>query len=160
MLLHVFQHLLVACAHTGTYIPKKEVVVEETIRATVIKPNQAIKLRARKETTVCECAYRGEGTYLSGLLIALPILAPPPHHHPLTHLLTSPSNPPTHYHPLTHLLTAPSNPPHRHPLTHLLTPTMRPYMYVHFSQILFIAPLLTLPPPPPPPPPPQLPSGS
>ena len=35
----------------GTYIPKKEVVVEETIRATVIKPNQAIKLRARKETT-------------------------------------------------------------------------------------------------------------
>lgn len=33
----------------GTYIPRKEVVVEETIRATVIKPNQAIKLRARKE---------------------------------------------------------------------------------------------------------------
>ena len=37
---------------TGTYIPCKEVVVEETIRATVIKPNQAIKLRARKETLV------------------------------------------------------------------------------------------------------------
>lgn len=35
----------------GTYIPKKEVMVEETIRATIIKPNQAIKLRARKETT-------------------------------------------------------------------------------------------------------------
>lgn len=34
----------------GTYIPRKEVIVEETIRATVIKPNQAIKLRARKET--------------------------------------------------------------------------------------------------------------
>ncbi|XP_065891500.1 major vault protein-like isoform X2 [Dysidea avara] len=34
----------------GTYIPCKEVVVDETIRATVIKPNQAIKLRARKET--------------------------------------------------------------------------------------------------------------
>jgi len=33
----------------GTYIPRKEVVVEETIRATIIKPNQAIKLRARKE---------------------------------------------------------------------------------------------------------------
>lgn len=33
----------------GTYIPRKEVVVDETIRATVIKPNQAIKLRARKE---------------------------------------------------------------------------------------------------------------
>jgi len=33
----------------GTYIPRKEVVVEETIRATTIRPNQAIKLRARKE---------------------------------------------------------------------------------------------------------------
>jgi len=30
-------------------VPRKEVVVEEMIRATVIKPNQAIKLRARKE---------------------------------------------------------------------------------------------------------------
>ncbi|XP_019850101.1 PREDICTED: major vault protein-like [Amphimedon queenslandica] len=35
----------------GTFIPCKEVAVEETIRATVIRPNQAIKLRARKETT-------------------------------------------------------------------------------------------------------------
>lgn len=34
----------------GTYIPRKEVIVDATIRATVIKPNQAIKLRARKET--------------------------------------------------------------------------------------------------------------
>lgn len=34
----------------GTYIPRKEVIVDETVRATVIKPNQAIKLRARKET--------------------------------------------------------------------------------------------------------------
>lgn len=33
----------------GTYIPRKEVAVEETVRATVIKPNQAIRLRARKE---------------------------------------------------------------------------------------------------------------
>lgn len=33
----------------GTYIPRKEVVVEETVRATIIKPNQAIRLRARKE---------------------------------------------------------------------------------------------------------------
>lgn len=33
----------------GTYIPRKEVVVKETVQATVIKPNQAIKLRARKE---------------------------------------------------------------------------------------------------------------
>ena len=35
---------------TGTYLPRKEVVVEETIRATVIRPNQSIRLRARKET--------------------------------------------------------------------------------------------------------------
>ncbi|XP_060883368.1 major vault protein [Labrus mixtus] len=33
----------------GTYIPKKEVVVLETIKATVIRENQAIRLRARKE---------------------------------------------------------------------------------------------------------------
>jgi major vault protein len=35
----------------GTYIPRKEVSIEEQIRATVIKPNQAIRLRARKECT-------------------------------------------------------------------------------------------------------------
>ena len=34
---------------SGTYFPRKEVVVEETIRASVIRTNQAIKLRARKE---------------------------------------------------------------------------------------------------------------
>ena len=34
---------------SGTYIPRKEVTVVETVRATVIKPNQAIRLRARKE---------------------------------------------------------------------------------------------------------------
>lgn len=33
----------------GTYIPRKEVVVDETLRATIVKSNQAIKLRARKE---------------------------------------------------------------------------------------------------------------
>ncbi|XP_067937582.1 major vault protein-like [Watersipora subatra] len=33
----------------GTYMPRKEVSVEETVRATVIKANQAIKLGARKE---------------------------------------------------------------------------------------------------------------
>jgi len=35
--------------YIGTYIPRKEVVVEETIVAQVIGPNQAIRLRARKE---------------------------------------------------------------------------------------------------------------
>ncbi|XP_061567579.1 major vault protein isoform X2 [Cololabis saira] len=33
----------------GTYIPRKEVVVLETVKATVIRENQAIRLRARKE---------------------------------------------------------------------------------------------------------------
>lgn len=33
----------------GTYIPRKEVTVVETIKATVIRENQAIRLRARKE---------------------------------------------------------------------------------------------------------------
>ena len=36
----------------GTYIPKKEVHVIENVRASIIGPNQAIKLRARKETQV------------------------------------------------------------------------------------------------------------
>lgn len=36
----------------GTYIPKKEVDVIENVRASIIGPNQAIKLRARKETQV------------------------------------------------------------------------------------------------------------
>lgn len=35
----------------GTYIPRKEVKVEETVRSTVIRPNQALRLRARKECT-------------------------------------------------------------------------------------------------------------
>jgi major vault protein len=35
----------------GTYMPRKEVAIEELVRATIIKPNQAIKLRARKECT-------------------------------------------------------------------------------------------------------------
>uniref|UniRef100_A0A8C9XBI1 Major vault protein n=1 Tax=Sander lucioperca TaxID=283035 RepID=A0A8C9XBI1_SANLU len=35
----------------GTYIPRKEVAVLETIKATVIRENQAIRLRARKEGT-------------------------------------------------------------------------------------------------------------
>ena len=46
----VFYLLYNACL--GTYIPRKEVEVVETIRATVIKPNEAIKLRARGETKV------------------------------------------------------------------------------------------------------------
>lgn len=37
------------CVSSGTYIPRKEVVVLETIKATVIRENQAIRLRARKE---------------------------------------------------------------------------------------------------------------
>lgn len=36
----------------GTYIPRKEVEVLETVAASIIRPNQAIKLRARKETLV------------------------------------------------------------------------------------------------------------
>eukprot|EP00048_Salpingoeca_helianthica_P014523 m.222103 g.222103 ORF g.222103 m.222103 type:complete len:850 (+) comp15960_c0_seq1:41-2590(+) len=34
----------------GTYIPRVEVEVVETIRATIIRPNQALRVRARKET--------------------------------------------------------------------------------------------------------------
>lgn len=41
----------------GTYIPRKEVEVVEMIKAVIIKPNQAIKLRARKETMVQKCIF-------------------------------------------------------------------------------------------------------
>ena len=33
----------------GIYIPRKDVDVERAVNATIIKPNQAVKLRARKE---------------------------------------------------------------------------------------------------------------
>ncbi|XP_058868235.1 major vault protein [Acipenser ruthenus] len=60
----------------GTYIPRKEVEVVETIRATVIRHNQAIRLRARKEgrdrggverVTGEEWLVRKVGAYLPGV---------------------------------------------------------------------------------------------
>jgi major vault protein len=33
----------------GTYIPKVEVAIVEVVKATIIKPNEALKLRAKKE---------------------------------------------------------------------------------------------------------------
>ncbi len=45
----------------GTYIPRKEVEIDETIRATVIRPQHALKLRARKETQDREDNYRVTG---------------------------------------------------------------------------------------------------
>ncbi|KAM3863473.1 major vault protein [Diretmus argenteus] len=59
----------------GTYIPRKEVAVLETIKATVIRENQAIRLRARKEgvdrggvrrVTGEEWLVRKVGAYLPG----------------------------------------------------------------------------------------------
>jgi len=59
----------------GTYMPRKEVMIEEQINATVIKPNQAIKLRARKEcndrsgkerVTGEEWIVKKNGAYLPG----------------------------------------------------------------------------------------------
>uniref|UniRef100_A0A4W5PAJ4 Major vault protein n=1 Tax=Hucho hucho TaxID=62062 RepID=A0A4W5PAJ4_9TELE len=59
----------------GTYIPRKEVAVLETIKAMVIKENQAIRLRARKEgvdrsgvhrVTGEEWQVRKVGAYLPG----------------------------------------------------------------------------------------------
>ncbi|KAL4658355.1 major vault protein [Arapaima gigas] len=60
----------------GTYIPRKEVVVLETVKATVIRENQAIRLRARKEgldrSEVCrvtgeEWQVSKVGAYLPGV---------------------------------------------------------------------------------------------
>jgi major vault protein len=59
----------------GTYMPRKEVLVEEQIRATVIKTNQAIRLLARKEcndrsgtprVTGEEWIVKKNGAYLPG----------------------------------------------------------------------------------------------
>ncbi|PAA65947.1 hypothetical protein BOX15_Mlig027053g1 [Macrostomum lignano] len=59
----------------GAYIPRKEVSVEEVVRATVIRPNQALRLRARKECKdrdgkprVCgeEWIVKVTGAYLPG----------------------------------------------------------------------------------------------
>ena len=47
----------------GTYIPRKEVVVLETVKATVIRENQAIRLRARKEGTDRGGVHRVTGTH-------------------------------------------------------------------------------------------------
>ncbi|XP_051845238.1 major vault protein isoform X2 [Antechinus flavipes] len=60
----------------GTYIPQKEVEVVETIQATVIRHNQALRLRARKEcldrdgkqrVTGEEWLVRSMGAYLPGV---------------------------------------------------------------------------------------------
>ncbi|XP_059155028.1 major vault protein-like [Physella acuta] len=60
----------------GTYIPRKETTVDETIRATVINANQAIKLRAKKEckdregndrVTGEEWLVKKTGAYLPGV---------------------------------------------------------------------------------------------
>eukprot|EP01114_Cavostelium_apophysatum_P021310 TRINITY_DN73_c0_g1_i1.p1 TRINITY_DN73_c0_g1~~TRINITY_DN73_c0_g1_i1.p1 ORF type:complete len:827 (-),score=291.69 TRINITY_DN73_c0_g1_i1:101-2581(-) len=60
----------------GTYIPRIEVSVVEIVRAVVVKPNQALKLRARKETTDRnnkkrqageEWLHRKAGAYLPGV---------------------------------------------------------------------------------------------
>ena len=33
----------------GTYFPRKEVSIEEQIKAVILKPNEAVRLRAKKE---------------------------------------------------------------------------------------------------------------
>jgi len=60
----------------GTYIPRIEVQVAELVRAVIVKPNQALKLRARKETVDRagkkrqageEWLHRKAGAYLPGV---------------------------------------------------------------------------------------------
>ena len=50
----------------GTYIPRKEVEVVEIIQATIIKQNQALRLRARKECWDREGKERVTGGVLKG----------------------------------------------------------------------------------------------
>jgi len=55
----------------GTYVPRVEVQVVEVVRATLIGPNQALRLRARKEfgerKTAEEWLVRTPGAYLPGV---------------------------------------------------------------------------------------------
>ena len=51
----------------GTYIPRKEVEVVETIQATIIRPNQAIRIQARKE-----CKDREGNKRVTGILAVPP----------------------------------------------------------------------------------------
>jgi major vault protein len=42
---------IIKCFFLGTYFPRKEVSVEEQIKAVILKPNEAVRLRAKKEMT-------------------------------------------------------------------------------------------------------------
>lgn len=53
----------------GTYIPQKEVEVVEIIQATVIKQNQALRLRARKECLDREGKERVTGRINRGTVV-------------------------------------------------------------------------------------------
>lgn len=45
----------------GTYYPRKEVSVEEQIKAVILKPNEAVRLRAKKEMTDRDGIHRETG---------------------------------------------------------------------------------------------------
>ncbi|NXL93114.1 MVP protein, partial [Alectura lathami] len=62
----------------GTYIPRKEVEVAETLQATVIGHNQAIRLRARKECLDRQGTRRVTGSALGSSLPTLGLGVPPP----------------------------------------------------------------------------------
>lgn len=57
----------------GTYIPRKEVEVVQTIQSSVIRHNQAIRLRARKECQDREDHARVTGQYLLFYLLNMMI---------------------------------------------------------------------------------------
>lgn len=42
-------------AGPGTYVPKVEVAIVEVVKATIIKTNEALKLRAKKEVRLVLC---------------------------------------------------------------------------------------------------------
>lgn len=67
------------CVFAGTYIPRKEVAVLETVKATVIRENQAIRLRARKEGMDRGGVHRVTGTPKLSLCVCVCPKTPSPH---------------------------------------------------------------------------------
>lgn len=56
-----FPHCLFLSSHAGTYIPRKEVQIAGAIKAVVVKPNSAVKLRAMRACVDRTGVVRGAG---------------------------------------------------------------------------------------------------
>ena len=70
---HCTQYNLQVVNYAGTYIPHKSVEVVETIRASIIKPNEALRLRALKACKVIIILIIPVRAIISSLALSLPL---------------------------------------------------------------------------------------